>query len=63
VGAVEVVVATCPYKCRSSLECHGDVGDGTVKDPGSYGERVIPCCRRMSVVLLLTGGARGLVGT
>jgi hypothetical protein len=28
VGAVEVDVATCPCKCRPSLECHGNVGDG-----------------------------------
>jgi hypothetical protein len=62
-GAVEVAVAMCPCKCRPSLECHGDVGDGTVKDPDSYGGRAIPCCRRTGVVPLLTGGARGLVGT
>jgi hypothetical protein len=49
--------------CRPSSECHGDVGDGTVKDPGSYGGRAIPCRRHAGVVPLLTGGARGPVGT
>jgi hypothetical protein len=53
VGAVEVVVATCPCKCRPSLECHGDVGDGMVKDPSSCGGRAIPCCHRMGVVLFV----------
>jgi hypothetical protein len=63
VGAVEVVVATCIYECQPSLGCHGDVGDGTVKDPRSCGERAIPCGRRTSVVPLLISGARGLVRT
>jgi hypothetical protein len=59
VGAVKGVVATC----RPSSECHDDVGDGTVKDPGSCGGRAIPYCRRAGVVPLLTGGARGPVRT
>jgi hypothetical protein len=63
VGAVEVDVATCPCKCRLSLECHGDVGDRTVKAPGSCFGRAIPCCHRTGVVPLLTGGAQGLIGT
>jgi hypothetical protein len=58
-GVIEVAVATC----RPSLECHGDVGDRTVKDPGSFGGRAIPYCHRVGVVPLLTGGARGPVGT
>jgi hypothetical protein len=40
-----------------------DVGDGTVKDPGSCGECAIPCGRCTCVVPLLTDDARGLVGT
>jgi hypothetical protein len=63
VGAVEVVVATCICECRPTLGCRGDVGDRTVKDPGSCGERAIPCGRRADVDPLLSGGARGLVGT
>jgi hypothetical protein len=63
VGAVEVAVATCICECRLSLGCRGDVGDRTVKDPRSCGERAIPCGRRTGVVPLLTGGARGLIGT
>jgi hypothetical protein len=63
VGAVEVAVATCICECRPSLGCRGDIGDGTVKDPGSCGERAISCDRRAGVVPLLTGDARGLVGT
>jgi hypothetical protein len=63
VGAVGVAVATCICECQPSLGCRGDVGDGTVKDPGSCGERAIPCGRRAGVVPLLTGGARGPVGT
>jgi hypothetical protein len=42
VGPVEVAVATCIYECRPSLGCRGDVGDGTVKDPRSCGDRAIP---------------------
>jgi hypothetical protein len=61
--AVEVAVATCICECRPSLECRGDVGDGMVKDPRSYDERVIPCGRRTGVVPPLTNSARGLVGT
>jgi hypothetical protein len=62
-GTAEVVVATCPSNGWPSPGCHGDVDDGTVKGPGSYGERAIPCGRRTGVIPLLTGGARGLVGT
>jgi hypothetical protein len=58
VGVVEVAVATCICECRASLGCRGDVGDGTVKDPGSYDERAIPCGRRMGVAPLLTDAAR-----
>jgi hypothetical protein len=36
-------------KCWPSSEYQGDVGDGTVKDPGSCGGRAIPCCRRAGV--------------
>jgi hypothetical protein len=63
VGAVEVAVATCPGNGRPSPGCCGDVDDGTMKGPGSYGERAIPCSRRMDVILLLTDSARGLVRT
>jgi hypothetical protein len=63
VGAVEVAVATCICECQPSLGCRGDVGDGTVKDPGSCDERAIPCGRRTGVVPLLIDGARGRVGT
>jgi hypothetical protein len=62
VGAVEVAVATCICECQPSLGCRGDVGDRTVKDPTSCG-RAIPCGRHTGVVPLLTGGARGLIGT
>jgi hypothetical protein len=61
VGAVEVAVATCIYECRPSLGCRSDVGDGTVKDPGSYDERAIPYGRCTGIVPLLTDGARGRV--
>jgi hypothetical protein len=60
VSAVEVAIATCICECRPSLGCRGD---GTVKDPVSCGGRAIPCCHRAGVVPLLTGGARGPVGT
>jgi hypothetical protein len=46
-GTAEVVVATCPSNGWPSPGCHGDVDDGTVKGPGSCGERAIPCGRRM----------------
>jgi hypothetical protein len=54
VCAVEVALATCICECRPSLGCRGDVGDGTVKDPGSCDERAIPCGRRTDVSPLLT---------
>jgi hypothetical protein len=60
---VEVVVATCICECQSSMGCRGDVGDGTVKDSGSYDERAIPCGRCTSAAPSLTDGARGRVGT
>jgi hypothetical protein len=60
VGVVEVAVATCICECQPSVGCRGD---GTVKDPGSCDERVIPCGQRTGVVPLLTDGARGLVRT
>jgi hypothetical protein len=63
VDAIDVAVVTCICECRSFLGCRGDVGDGTMKDPGSCGERAIPYDRRTGVVPLLTGGARGLAGT
>jgi hypothetical protein len=53
VGAVKGAIATC----WPSLECHGDVGDGTVKDPRSCGGHVIPYCCHAGVVPLLTSGA------
>jgi hypothetical protein len=62
-GAIEVAVATCPGEGRPSLGCHDDVEDGMVKSPGSCGGRAIFYSRRVSVVPLLIGGARGLVGT
>jgi hypothetical protein len=49
---VEVVVATCSRNGRPSPGYRGDVGDGTVKDPGSYGGRVIPCSRCASIIPL-----------
>jgi hypothetical protein len=62
-GDVEVAIATCPGEGRPSLGCRGDVDDGTVKSPRSCGGWVISYSRRAGVVPLLTGGARGLVGT
>jgi hypothetical protein len=37
-GAVGVAVATCSRNGQPSSGYHGDIRDGTVKDPGSYGE-------------------------
>jgi hypothetical protein len=46
-GFVGVVVATCSRNGRPSPGYHGDVRDGTVKDPRSCGERT---CRHCSFV-------------
>jgi hypothetical protein len=62
-GAVDVAVATCSGACRPSLGHHGDVDDGTVKHPRCCRGCAIPCSQRMGVVLLLTDGGRGRVGT
>jgi hypothetical protein len=62
-GAVEVVVAACSGNGRPSPGCRGDVDDGTMNDPGSCVERVIPCSRHAGVIPLLTGGGRGRVRT
>jgi hypothetical protein len=56
VGAMEVAVATCICECQPSLGCRSDIGDETVKDPGSCGQRT-------GVVPLLTDSARGRVRT
>jgi hypothetical protein len=60
-GVVEVAVAACPGNGQPSPGCRDDVDDGTVNDPGSCVERVIPCSRRAGAIHLLTGGGRGQV--
>jgi hypothetical protein len=54
---VEVAVAMCSRNGRPSPGYHGDVRDGTVKDPGSCGERT---CMRCSFVdrRLVEAGSR-----
>jgi hypothetical protein len=62
-GAVEVAVATCSMNGRPSLGYHGDVRDGTAKDPGSCGERTCRHCSFVDRRLVKAGSRRSCGGS
>jgi hypothetical protein len=62
-GAVEVVVATCSRNGRPSPGYHGDIRYGTVKDPGSCGERMCRHCSFVDRRLVEAGSRRSCGGS